>query len=142
MIIVGECRVSANSQTHTTLCVFEKNKPHRLHRRNHERCKQASLASHSERGGFCNIGSCGCLYTYNCLYCKRYSAMQNLPMRPIYIRGSVRERRSKAKRLRQFCLPCYCRADAVKDERSEVNHKLERACPTSRGQALFIRVAI
>ena len=71
-------------------------------RRNHERCKQASLASHSERGGFCNIGSCGCLYTYNCLYCKRYSATQNLPMMPVYIRGSVRERRSKAKRLRQF----------------------------------------
>ena len=56
-------------------------------RRNHERCKQTSLASHSERGGFCNISSCGCLHTYNCLYCKRYSALQNLPMMFVYIRG-------------------------------------------------------
>ena len=79
--------------------MFETNNSIHLHRRNHERCKQASLASHSERGGFCNIGSCGCLHTYNCLYRKRYSATQNLPMMPVYIRGSVRERRSKAQRL-------------------------------------------
>ena len=99
-------------------------------RRNHERCKQASLASHSERGGFCNIGSCGCLHTYNCLYYKRYSATQNLPMMPVYIRGSVRERRSRAKRLRQFRLSNYCRADAVKDERqrSQSHCKQDTRC--------------
>ena len=36
MIVVGECRVSANSQTHTTLWVFEINKYYLFHRRNHE----------------------------------------------------------------------------------------------------------
>ena len=76
-------------------------------RRNHERCKQTSLASHSFRGGFCNISSCGCLHTYNCVYYKRYSAMQNLPMLVVYIRGSVRERRSKAQPLRQSRLNGY-----------------------------------
>ena len=92
-IFICEWGVSAYGKNRITLWVFETNKPHYLHRRNHERCKQASLASHSERGGFCNIGSCGCLHTYSCLYCKRYSATQNLPMMPVYIRGSVRERR-------------------------------------------------
>ena len=95
-VFVCECCVRIFGANRTTLWMFETNNSIHLHRRNHERCKQASLASHSERGGFCNIGSCGCLHTYNCLYYKRYSAAQNLPMMPVYIRGSVRERRSKA----------------------------------------------
>ena len=48
-------------------------------------------------------------------------------MMPVYIRGSVRERRSKAKRLRQFRLSNYCRADAVKDERQRSQSQIRGA---------------
>ena len=34
-VFVRECGVSVNRATCTTLCVFETNKPHALHRRNH-----------------------------------------------------------------------------------------------------------
>ena len=122
--------MQSESEKVPSVRVWRRNRPSR---RNHERCKQASLASHSERGGFCNIGSCGCLHTYNCLYCKRYSATQNLPMMSVYIRGSVRERRSKAQRLRQFRLSNYCRADAVKDGRQRSQSRLnEYTLPNRR----------
>lgn len=48
MIVVGECRVSANSQTHTTLWVFEINKYYLFHRRNHERYKSNDKATQNE----------------------------------------------------------------------------------------------
>ena len=121
--------MQSESEKVPSVRVWRRNRPSR---RNHERCKQTSLASHSERGGFCNISSCGCLHIYNCLYCKRYSAMQNLPMMFVYIRGLQGKdavKRSDCVNL-AISITCYifiyCRADAVKDERKRSQSQQHR----------------
>ena len=52
--------------------------------------KQASLASSAQQNIFCNIGSCKCASTHNCLYHKSHPLRSGLPMMLVCIaRDSV-----------------------------------------------------
>ena len=120
-----ECGVSAYGESCTTLCVFETNKPHALHRRNHER--NAQQESHS-KSGFSFSEHCRAC-TKQCSEITKDAVQSTAFLLHIAedSKGKTLSEADASMRSSQFCLSNYCRADAVKDKRSEVNHIIANA---------------
>ena len=78
------------------LCVFEINKPRRLHRRNHKESESNNKEGVARRAKNRREMTSSVFESYLSLF---LLCAQHPP------------------------LVCYCRVDAVKDERSEVNHE-------------------